>query len=192
MKNGDSDDALIAEHLLGDENAFSLIVKQNLKTVYNFTRRLAGNDADAEDAAQETFVKAWKNLKKYRKGENFRAWLLRIARNTSIDLLRKKRDVSFSSFEDAGESPFAETIADSGPLLTDIAEKKDDVRHLGEILEKLRPMYREILVLHYQEHLTFREIGDVLEKSTDTVKSQHRRAIQALRSLYAPKDAPHA
>lgn len=82
------DNQLIIDYLAGNEASFTLLVKRHLKPVYNFAYRLCGDKVAAEDIAQETFLKIWKNIKKYKHSENFKPWLFKIARNTTIDWLR--------------------------------------------------------------------------------------------------------
>lgn len=185
------DDALVDSYLGGDEDAFSRIIERHLKSVYNLVHRITGTDADAEDAAQDTFLKAWRSVKTYKKGRSFRTWLLRIAHNTAIDLLRKRRDVLFSSFESDSGNQLADSITDSEPLHDEVALKNDDIVHLNLGVLTLNPSQQEILTLHYQEHLTFKEIGEILGKPLDTVKSQHQRAVHALREhMDAPNHRP--
>ena len=81
------------------------------------------------------------------------------------------------------ENSFAENIPDKDLLPDEALQKLEDSQFLNEILEKIRPDYREILVLHYQEEMTFAEIGKILTKPLNTVKSQHRRAILELRKM---------
>lgn len=191
-----NDQQLIADYLNGDEEAFAVLAGRYLKPIYNFTYRLVGDRQNAEDITQETFFKTWKNLKKYRAGESFRAWLYRIARNTAYDLLRKKRTLVFADFENGdedGENYFADTIADREPLVSELLIRLEDKKLLEDILNRLPPVYREVLFLHYGESFTFAEIGGILRKSVNTVKSRHRRALIMLREvLDAPKNGDGA
>jgi RNA polymerase sigma-70 factor (ECF subfamily) len=187
MEKGDQE--LIDDYAKGDSGAFARLVDRHAKRVYNFVYRLLGNRDDAEDVTQETFLKIWKNLKKFRTGESFSAWLLTIAHNTAIDSLRKRKNVVFSDFgkEDA-ENIFAESIPDPEALPDELAAKAEDAEFLEKLLEKLPILHREVLLLHYKERLTFDQIGKILKKPLDTVKSQHRRALVKLRGLFdAPK-----
>jgi RNA polymerase sigma-70 factor, ECF subfamily len=189
MRTPDTDDSLVRLCRRGDEKALNGIIAVHVKSVYNLCRRITGNDADAEDATQETFLKFWRNLHNYKTGNNLRTWLLRIAHNASVDLLRKRRDILFSVLEEnSSEFQFIDTIHDTGPAHGDIAMRNEDIANMNRLIEKLNPNQREILALHYQEHLTFREIGEIQGKPLYTVKSQHQRAIHSLRILM---DAPN-
>jgi len=179
-----SDQQLIVDCLNGDNAAIAILIDRHIKAVFNFAKRLVGKSEDAEDIAQETFIKMWRNLKKYRQGENFKTWLFTIAQNTTIDLLRKRKNFSFSDFERDGEkNSFVETLTDPEPLPDEIFAKAEEKTFLDDVLKKLSLPQREVLLLHYGEHLTFDEIGKILGEPLNTVKSRHRRALIELRKL---------
>jgi RNA polymerase sigma-70 factor (ECF subfamily) len=179
-----TDAELVALNFSGDEEAFKVIVERHLKSVYNLAYRLTGSSEEAEDIAQEVFLRAWKNLKKYQPEKNFKTWLLTIAKNASIDYLRKKRAVPFSDFEDdEGENPLTESLADPLPYPIELVETAQNREMIEKAVSKLSPNYQAVLFLKYQEELTFEEIGRILEKPLDTVKSQHLRALVKLRKM---------
>ncbi|HEV8666467.1 MAG TPA: RNA polymerase sigma factor [Candidatus Paceibacterota bacterium] len=186
-----TDEELIALYLAGNEAAFGELTARHLRQIYSYALRLVGDAAAAEDISQETFLKAWKSLKKYdEKSSKFKTWLLRIARNTAIDYLRKKKHVPLSYFEsDTGGNVLAETIADPEELAPQMLERLDDARELHETLANLSPKHREILLLYYTNDATFEEIAEALNEPTNTVKSRHRRALAALKALIAPNGA---
>ncbi len=150
-----------------DDETMEILVQKHLRQVYNFAFRLTRDRETAEDIAQETFVKVWKNLKKYNPEKNFKTWLLAIAKNTALDYLRKKKTVSISDFDDFADRPF-------------LAEDKNIFDNL---LKKISPLYREIILLRYNDRLTFEEIGRILSRPLNTVKSQHRRALMHLKKI---------
>ncbi len=181
------DRQLIASAIAGNDDAFAFLVHRHLPAVYNFAYRFGGKE-EADDIAQETFFKIWKNLKKFRPEENSKTWMFSIARNTTIDHMRKKRDIAFSNFENAdGENFLEETLTDTEPLADEIFARAEKEKRLEKFLAKLSPLYREVLILHHQNNFTFEEIGQILKKPLHTVKSQHRRALEHLRDLF---DAP--
>jgi RNA polymerase sigma-70 factor (ECF subfamily) len=188
-----TDEELIADYLGGDEKAFGELTQRHLGGVYSFVLRFIGNPHESEDVAQETFLKAWSNLKKYRKETSkFKTWLMRIARNSAIDYLRKKKHIAFSEFDtDEGENILTETIADTTPLPDETFAKGEDSATLTHALLDLIPPHREILLLYYTNELTFEEIGEALNEPTNTVKSRHRRALQALRKILDSREALH-
>ena len=178
----ESDEELIVAYLHGTEEALASLVARHLPAVYSFALRFVGDQSDAEDIAQETFYKGWKNLHRYhQESSSFKTWLMHIARNTAIDHLRKRKQIPFSDFEnDEGETPFA-NLADDAPLPEELARGKDDVREIEKALQTLSSQYREILLLYAGNTFTFQEIGVLIGASTNTVKSRYRRALALLR-----------
>lgn len=168
-----------------EENDFNYIVKAFLKPLYNFVSRLVGRGEEAEDVVQEIFVKIWKNLPKFEgeispENRAFKTWVFKIARNASIDYLRKKKAIKFSDLDGENES-FESSIEDLEPLPDEVFSRKEIKKELEEAMSRIRPDFREIVILHYQEEMTFEEIGSVLGRPMNTVKSQYRRALEAMR-----------
>ncbi len=180
-----SDEALIAQYRAGDEASFNHLVARHLNSVYNLALHLGATASDAEDIAQDTFFKVWKHIKQYdAKHAQFRTWLMRIARNTVIDLLRKRKDISFSSFDSPeGDNTLTDTLPDELPLPDELLSAAFDTEALERVIHTLPPSIQEMLYLHYHEGLTFDEIGTLSGTSLHTVKSRHRRAVIAIRKL---------
>ena len=181
-----TDSQLILESLEGKEASFADIVSRHLGGVYQFAYRYVRNAADAEDIAQETFVRAWKNLKKFDTSKNLKTWLFTIAKNASLDLLKKKKPLAFSKItetESELESFLAPYIA-SGEVPEVAVDQKFLKTDIDAALAKLPPAYRAVLALRYNEHLKFREIAATLGEPIDTVKSKHRRGIMMLRDIF--------
>jgi RNA polymerase sigma-70 factor (ECF subfamily) len=180
---------MIIASVEGSEEAFSELLGFYLKPVFNFVFRMAGNAKDAEDITQEVFIKLWKNLKKYEPGKNFKAWLFSIARNTAIDWLRKRKNISFSEFEDEeGENQLFNLVPDAGPWPDELAVKAENSKIMDEMVGKLPVIYKEVIVLRYKNQFTFEEIGKITKRPLNTVKSQHQRALNSLRKLLDASD----
>jgi RNA polymerase sigma-70 factor (ECF subfamily) len=173
---------LIENYLKGDEKSLEILVKKYLKPIYNFAYKYAGNSQEAEDIAQETFVKAWKNLKKFDEKRSFGNWIFFIAKNTALDFLKKKKTMQFSDLQ-KDENSFAEKFVDSSPPPDEVLEKKSAMRKLTKALNKLLPKYRQVLLLRHNDDLTFREISRRLNEPLNTVKSRHRRALISLKKI---------
>lgn len=179
-----NDKQLVWDYLNGDETALNVIIRRHLKLVYNFAYRLTGNDQASEDISQETFIKIWKNVKKYDQNQEFKTWLLAITKNTATDWLRKRKDLVFSGFETAdGKNLITDFLADPAPLLDKLAIQAEDKKFIGELLNKLSPADCEIISLRYNDSLTFEKIGLILGRPLNTVKSRHRRALFFLKNL---------
>ena len=180
-----SDTDLIISYLAGDEESLRVLFGKYTNDIYNYARRMGGVD-DASDITSEVFIKVWKNLKNFNvKKAGFKTWIFMIARRTIIDYLRKRKSIPLSHLdnEESGTS-YADSIPDDQSLPDIIFDKEIDVKTLNKILESIPLPYREVLTLYYQEDMTFDEIGKILNKSINTVKSQHRRALISLREKY--------
>lgn len=177
-----NDEKLIKEYIEGNNNAFKYLVEKYTPSIYNFSVRLAGLDM-AEDIVQEVFIKTWKNIKKFDiEKASFKTWVFKIARNTITDHLRKKRMVLFSSL-DKEDEVFSDSIEDDVILPDAALIKIEDKELLNKLLDKMSANYKEALILYYQEEMTFKEIGESLDKPLNTVKSQHRRALLILKEM---------
>lgn len=183
MYESKTDSDLINLYFSGDENALKFLINRHIKAVHDFVLHFTGAKDDTDDIVQETFLKAWKNLKKFRKDGNFKTWLFAIARNTAIDFLRKKKYSVFSSFETESGNGLTDTLEDPAPLSEELFALAEDKETLGCSLAGLAPTHRETMLLRYQSDFTFDEIGKILGKPLNTVKSQHRRALIALRKI---------
>lgn len=186
MQNDDrNDQEIITDYLNGDEESLKALVERYLRPVYNFSYRICNNTENAEDITAEVFVKIWKNLKKYRTEQSFKVWLFSIARNTTIDWLRKRKSLVFSDFDtQTGENLIENKLRDGEPLPDELLILEEDKKRLGELVAKLFPIYQTILTMRYTEEFTFKEISEILQKPINTVKSQHRRALIELRKLF--------
>lgn len=158
------------------------LIKQHLKSVYNFVYRIAGNRSEAEDITQEVFIKVWRNLGKFKPEQNLKPWIFAIARNTTLDSLRKRKNISFSRL-DSDDQSFEETLSDMEDLPDEIFMRKELAKELEEALSKIRPDFKEIILLRYMEDLNFEEISEIVGKPLNTVKSHHRRALSAIRKI---------
>lgn len=178
------DNKLIEKYIGGDATVFTELVARNIGLIYRYAFRMSQDSEEASDITQETFVKIWRNIHKFDVDKNFRVWVLGIAHNTAIDFLRKRKNLVFSDFdiEDGGNS-ITDILTDTAPLPPDIFEQSEKAELLQKALEKISTEQREVLILHYEEGLTFSEMSDILKKPLNTVKSQHRRAILSLRRI---------
>ena len=183
MQN-DSDEKLAALHLSGDEEAFPLLMRKYLTAIYNFAAQFVGYGQNAEDVAQETFIKVWKNLKKFNPAKKFKPWLFRIARNSAIDYLRQRKlTIPLPGVHDDEENGSAADLADPAPLPPEQATSLETKKAVRKIIEALPPIYGTMLKLYYLEEFSLPEIAKILAQPIDTVKSRHRRALIKIRQL---------
>ena len=177
-----SDEILIKNYIDGDEAAFNALVKRYLPLIYGYVRHYTGNVNNASDIVQEIFVKVWKNIKRFDRDKKFKTWFFAIAKNTCIDWLRQKNDLSSSVVDLENDKTLPDALIDSGSL--------EAVVDKNFILENLPSEQREIISLHFLERLTFREISELLKKPLNTVKSKYRRGIETVRKRMDEGNAP--
>jgi len=180
MPEETDDKEIIRQYLKGDEQSLEFLIKKYLKPIYSFVYKNVGDVAAAEDVTQEVFVKIWKNLKKFDQKREFKPWLFQIAKNTSIDYLRKRKTIPFSRFEnEKGQNVLTETMAEDSPDILDILSDKN---RMAAIMETLSPDEQKIINLRHRDGLSFKEISDVFGESINTIKSRYRRIILNLRA----------
>lgn len=179
-----SDNQWIENFLQGDEQGFSQLVKKYLSPIYNFLARFTSDQEAADDLTQETFIKAWKNLRHFDVSKDFKVWIYTIAKNTAYDFLKKKKIIPFSFFEDEkGNTPF-DFISDDNLLPNEFLEKEELGKELEEKLNEISSTYRMILLMYYKDGFSLAEIAEILHKPYNTIKSQHQRALQSLKKRF--------
>ncbi|WP_027410619.1 RNA polymerase sigma factor SigW [Anoxybacteroides tepidamans] len=167
----------------GDQNAYAEIVELYKDKVYRLCYRMLGNRHEAEDAAQEAFIRAYVNINTYNPTMNFSSWLYRIATNLSIDKLRKKKPDIYLDEEVSG----TEGLTMYSQLPSKEASPEDAVESLElqetvqKAIEKLPEKYRSVIVLKYINDLSLQEISEILDLPIGTVKTRIHRGREALR-----------
>jgi RNA polymerase sigma-70 factor (ECF subfamily) len=165
----------------GDLSAFNELVLEHQTTVLNVCLRLLGDRAAAEDAAQEAFVSAWRNLKSLR-GEQFRAWLLRIAANACTDEQRRRGRRPSSSLDTALDDGMPHP-ADAGPEPETALLSAELRGRIDGALQRLPPDQRLPVILCDVQGLEYEEIATVMKANIGTVKSRLSRGRARLREL---------
>jgi len=183
---GASDQQLIAQMLKNDQAATAALVKRYLNLVYHICRHYVPDRDEAEDVVQDTFVKVWKNLKKYQPEKSFKAWLAEIAKNTALDWLKKKKPAPFSALDNQTEKMnFIDLIPDHALSASELIDNNLVTAKIKSAIASLPNLYQDIIVLRHDNNLSFREIAVAGGESVNTVKSRHRRAVSRLRKLLA-------
>ena len=165
----------------GDQSAFEQLVRLYEKRVFALTSRMCRNPADAEEAAQETFLAAWQGLPFFRGDSSFSTWLYRLASNACVDLLRREgRHQPAVSLDDEDA---AIDVADDAPSPHDLAERSELRQQIEEGLAALPPDYRQVLILRELHQRSYDEIADILSLDLGTVKSRINRGRKRLRKI---------
>jgi RNA polymerase sigma-70 factor (ECF subfamily) len=183
----DTDQELVARILDGSQEAFADLVEQYQQSVYNLTYRMLGNAREAEDAAQEAFLRAYQHLNRYDPTRPFKTWLLSIASNYCIDRLRKRRLTWLSIDEPLPPHP---ALTSSAPEPESAAISQERSAAIQELLADLAPDYRAAIVLRYWYDMSYVEIADALDTTESAIKSRLFRARQMLAEKMRTGGAP--
>lgn len=162
---------LVQRALAGDRDAFAALVQAYQGPVYNLAYRMLGNPAEAEEAAQETFVRIYRRLGTYDPERKLASWVLAIASHYCIDRLRRRRLVSLP-LEEVQIDPPSEPAEGPEPRL--LAREKE--REIQALLAELPEAYRLVLVLRYWQDLSYEEMARTLGTSESAVKARLHRA----------------
>lgn len=165
----------------GDREAFARLVETYQRPVYNLAYRMLGNPGDAEDAAQEAFLKAYRALGSYDTRRSFSTWLLSITAHHCIDRLRRKRkqEVSLEAMP-VWKQPAANSVDPERA-----AERADKDERVRDLLQVLSDDYRLVVVLRYWHDLGYAEIAEMTGDSISAVKSRLHRARRQLAEAMA-------
>ena len=171
----------------GEQEAFGLLVETYQRPVFALTYRMLGDVSEAEDAAQETFLRAYARLDQYDPGRKFSTWLFSIANYHCIDRLRKRR-VQFVGLD---ESPVVFSLESDSARPEDETLAVEQAEEMQALVNQLEPEYRTPLVLRYWNDCSYQEIADVMDISVPAVKSRLFRARKKLAELYEAAQQPH-
>jgi RNA polymerase sigma-70 factor (ECF subfamily) len=177
-------DPLVAAVQAGDRRAFRLFIEKYQRLVAAIVFRMVYNAADREELCQEVFIKIFANIGRFRGGARVAAWIGRIASNTCINHLRKKRLPLFDDI--AASAPGLENVAGGGSTPERLHELADLNLKLQEEIGRLPAPYRLVLTLFHFSGMNYEEIGQALALPAGTVKSHLFRARQKLRERLAP------
>ena len=179
-----SDKQLVAEAKAGNHQAFEKLVERHEDKVYGLALRMMGNEADAEDVLQDTFLSAYKGLKNFKEKAAFSTWLYRLATNAALMKLRKKKgDKSIPLDEQMAEFVPNPEIRDWSAAPDSILEGKELKEIMEQAIQSLPDMYRAVFLLKDVERLKNDEIASILNISVPAVKSRLHRARLHLRKL---------
>ncbi len=168
------DSHLVRAAQSGDVDAFSELVHRHRTAVYRVALRMLGNPSDAEDAAQEAFVQAWRALPTFRGESSVATWLYRIVVNRCLNVRRAQKPAE----------PLAETLEAPASRPDHIVEARGELEALKFAVTRLTPEQRAPFVLRELEGLSYEEIGEVLEISPPAVKGRlHRARLELLHAM---------
>lgn len=177
------DSECVARALEGSEDACRELVRRYERPVFSLVVRMVKDPAVAEEVAQETFVKVFRSLDTYDPSRKLSSWIFKIAHNTTLDHLRRRRldTVPLDGGKDEGEPGVGHRLPDDSLVSPQVeAESSDLARAMEVAISRLRPEYREVVVLRFQEGLAYQEIVDITGLPMGTVKTYIFRARKEL------------
>ena len=179
MNNFSNSDAeLIQATIDNDQESFKIFVERYQKPIFSYLYRfLYQNREAAEDITQSVFLKVYQNLNNIDTSKSIKSWIYRIAHNESANYLRSVSSKKESIFDDEQWSK----MADQKEPEEDISKQYTDI--VQTALKKLKPKYREVIVLFYFEEKSYDEIATILDSSTNSVGTQIRRAKHQLKKI---------
>ncbi len=175
-----TDAQLVERTLLGETDAFGVLVRRWERPIYSLAVRMIGRDEDAHDICQETFLSAYRNLKSFRGESKFSSWLYRIAINCCHSKLRRQSDKIDISIDQQTEDVGFE-VADHRVDLAETFEREQTATLVRKALAALPPDMRQVIIMKEYEGLKFHEIADVLGIPVSTVKTRLYTGLTYLR-----------
>jgi RNA polymerase sigma-70 factor (ECF subfamily) len=165
----------------GDKVAFGKLIEAYQGPVYNLAYRMLSNSGEAEEAAQEAFIRAFTRLESYNPAHKFSTWLLSITSNYCIDQLRKRRAILLSIDEPLPPHPALSADQEKRPESQLIMNEQQAM--VQSLLEELAPDYRQAVVLRYWHELSYEEIAEMMDTTVSAIKSRLFRARKQLAEI---------
>lgn len=175
-----ADKAIVAKVMNGDTDAYSEIVQRYQPKLHRYVTYLIHNESSAYDIEQDTFVKAYQNLRSFNPRYKFSSWIYRIAHNETMNAIKKVRYVTDVDITTYADVEYASLTADK--LDANILKA-----HVDGCINKLDPKYREVIQLIYFEHMKYDEASEVLRVPTSTVGVWLSRAKKQLKAICEQK-----
>ncbi len=175
---------LITRAKAGDETSFEQLIESCKTKAYNIAWRYMRNEQDAMDALQESLIKVFRHLCKFKGESSFDTWVYRIVVNTCNDMLRKssRSKAAAPAYADE-EGDLVIKMPDPGPTPAEALEQKEQSRFILDCLERLQPEQKEIIVLRDIQGFSYQELSEILECSIGTIKSRINRSRRRLKEI---------
>jgi RNA polymerase sigma-70 factor (ECF subfamily) len=186
----DSEAIWVQEARKGDQTAFTQLVEAYQTPVYNLAYRMLGNMVEAEDAAQETFIRAYRRLDTYDPSRKFSSWLLAIASHYCVDMLRRRR-VNYLSFDEL--PPMVELSMPRTTQPEQVVVSQQQASAVQQLLDTLPDSYRTPVILRYWYDMSYREIAETMDVTESTIKTRlHRARARLAKQVVAQKTSGNA
>ena len=177
--------AVLARARQGDSEAFRALVARHSRSVFRLAFRMTGNEQDAEDVVQESFLRAYRQLGRFESRANFGTWLYRITANCAVDLMRARQARHDQARGESLDESFADLRADA-PDPERLSESAEIERRVASAMAALSPLERAAFTLRHYEGRSIDEISRTLGLGTSAAKHSVFRAVKKLRVALAP------
>lgn len=175
-----TDEELVALVQAGDINQFGLLVERYEVKLSRYGRKFLARHEDIQDIVQDIFISAYQNIQGFNIEQRFSPWIYRIAHNAFVNRLKK------NSYNPLVLIDFDTLV--SHPAYDDPAPREREQKEMRAMidrgLEEIQPKYREVLILHFLEDMSYKEISDILQIPSGTVGIRLKRAKEALKKVY--------
>jgi RNA polymerase sigma-70 factor, ECF subfamily len=181
-----SDNVLFQQALAGDQEAFEALFSRYQRSLFRLIYRYVGEYNEAHDVLQQVWLQLYLSLPKLYPNVQMKPWLFTVAHNRSLDVLRRRRFLSFSEVEkgnEEDETAFLNTIPDTSLTPEELVEQRDLQQAIQRAIQTLPSTYRTVVLLYYREQMSYAEIGRVLKMPVSTVKTRFHRAKPFLRDV---------
>jgi RNA polymerase sigma-70 factor (ECF subfamily) len=170
----------------GDQVAFTFLLDFYWNEVYGYMLKRTENETDTDDIVIETFAKAFDKISTYNPEFGFNTWLITIAKNVHIDMLRKKKSTLFLEITDEEDS-LANQVLDETPTIEDKLITEQNLSKLLQQIKQLKPAYQEVIQLRYFQEMTYQDMAEQLNEPLNNIKIKLLRAKKLLAEIISGK-----
>lgn len=174
---------LLSKCKSGDINAFEELITTYEKLIYNISYRMFSNAEDAKDITQEVFIKIYKNINKCTDLNSFKNWACKIASNTCIDELRKRKGIYTDNIDDTLESDYLNETKLKVITPEDSLVNKENISEIQSAINRLSPEYKTLIILRDIHGMNYQEISEIMDTPLGTIKSRIHRARTNLKNI---------
>jgi len=183
----ESDAGIVAQVLAGDRDAFRVVVERHSHSLFRLAYRMTGNEQDAEEVVQETFLRAYRRLNRFEARSSFSTWLYRIAVNCSLDFSRKRRQLDERQLAPNPELPDpVESLASTDPSADRLVMSAEVRRKVEATMNELTEKEKAAFVLRHYEGMSIEEVARAMGLRANAAKNNIFRAVQKLRRALEP------
>lgn len=179
-----TDEALVQRVQAGERDAFGVLLERYEAKLLRYGSKFLSNSQDIEDIVQDAFINAYKNIQSFDTDQKFSPWMYRIAHNALVNALKKKSRSPILSFD--FDTLLSHAFADES--VETEREQKEVRQMIDQSLADIPPKYREVLILHYLEDLSYKEIAEVVRVPIGTVGIRIKRGKEMLKNVVTSKN----